>query len=318
MATTELPSEISVHLEYQLTLPKPGAEVGQIRVWIPVPFDDRFQRLSEIELPPGAKLVRDPDTGNRFLFLGYKPSTDLPEAITCRFHVRRIAHKPRLDSTPQPLTDEQRERFLVLKEIGDIGDPARQLVADVVGEADGDLPTVQRIYKYVFDNLKCLPPGPAEYGKASFSALKDKEGYPSDLAAVLVGLCRMQGVPARLESGLLIDPQTSQVQPGCYCWSWFYSERLGWTPLDVGVAQWRSAAAAKAGNEELESAQMRAGFGWLDSFRIALGRGVNVDVPGGPKQIRFIYNPLVLFDDQVVAGDKVHSSWNCLEIKTSP
>ena len=64
-------------------------------------------------------------------------------------------------------------------------------------------------------------------------ALADGRGVCQDFAHVLIGVCRVHGVPARYVSGYLFDPRGNGSGEGAsHAWVDVYDEQGGWLSLD--------------------------------------------------------------------------------------
>jgi len=79
-------------------------------------------------------------------------------------------------------------------------------------------------------------------------------------AVLFISLCRICGIPARWQSGLYADPD----DVGSHDWAEFYSERLGWLPVDCSFG----GGALRAENEE----RWYFYFGNLDPWRMVANR----------------------------------------------
>lgn len=79
-------------------------------------------------------------------------------------------------------------------------------------------------------------------------------------AVMFITLCRICGIPARWQSGLYAAPG----DVGSHDWAEFYSERLGWLPVDCSFG----GGALRADNEE----RWRFYFGNLDPWRMVANR----------------------------------------------
>ena len=62
-------------------------------------------------------------------------------------------------------------------------------------------------------------------------ALADGRGVCQDFAHVLIGACRVHGVPARYVSGYLFDPNGNG-EGASHAWMDVYDEQGGWLSLD--------------------------------------------------------------------------------------
>lgn len=79
-------------------------------------------------------------------------------------------------------------------------------------------------------------------------------------AVLFISLCRISGIPARWQSGLYAQPG----DVGSHDWAEFYSERLGWLPVDCSFG----GGALRADNEE----RWAFYFGNLDPWRMVANR----------------------------------------------
>jgi len=79
-------------------------------------------------------------------------------------------------------------------------------------------------------------------------------------AVLFISLCRISGIPARWQSGLYAQPG----DVGSHDWAEFYSERLGWLPVDCSFG----GGALRAENEE----RWAFYFGNLDPWRMVANR----------------------------------------------
>src|SRR5271154_788571 len=104
------PRERYFHFEYRATVPA-ATSGNDFRVWIPIPHDDEYQRITNLKIDSSApyKVATDP-LGNRIV--GIESST--PPSITVKFDCVRTEHLRPADSATgaASLNDAERVRWL--------------------------------------------------------------------------------------------------------------------------------------------------------------------------------------------------------------
>jgi hypothetical protein len=107
----------------------------------------------------------------------------------------------------------------------------RALAAELAGGESDPLMVVHRNWTYILDHLTC---GVVHYDQLDPSHPTD---WPLETgwfdcqlgSALLIALCRAQGIPARLVSGY----QLYSAIPSPHYWSEIWSDASGWLPLDL-------------------------------------------------------------------------------------
>ncbi|MBQ8137559.1 MAG: transglutaminase domain-containing protein, partial [Clostridia bacterium] len=118
----------------------------------------------------------------------------------------------------------------------------RSLAAQVRGRESDPVRIAWQCYLYITTQVhyafmppyRLLPSG-AEYAAVNL------RGDCGLQALLFIALCRLNGIPARWQSGLAAEPGSI----GSHDWAEFYSERLGWLPVDCSYG----GTAARAKNE---------------------------------------------------------------------
>ena len=137
----------------------------------------------------------------------------------------------------------------------------RSLAAQVRGAQTDPVRIAWQAYAFITEQVhyafmppyRLLPSG-AEYAAVNL------RGDCGLQALLFIALCRINGIPARWQSGLYAGPDSI----GSHDWAEFYSERLGWLPVDCSFG----GTAARAGNE----GRHRFYFGNLDPWRMVANR----------------------------------------------
>ena len=118
-----------------------------------------------------------------------------------------------------------------------------------------------RFYDYITSRMiySFMPPYRLMESGAEYTAV-NRRGDCGMLALLFMALCRISGIPARWQSGLEAAPGSM----GHHDWAEFYSERIGWLPVDCSYG----GTAFRSGNEE----RRRFYFGNLDPYRMVANR----------------------------------------------
>lgn len=137
----------------------------------------------------------------------------------------------------------------------------KALAKELRGEETDPVRTAWRFYDYVTGRViySFMPSYRLMESGAEYTAV-NRRGDCGMLALLFIALCRISGIPARWQSGLEAAPGSI----GHHDWAEFYSERLGWLPVDCSFG----GTAFRAGNET----RRRFYFGNLDPYRMVANR----------------------------------------------
>ncbi len=137
----------------------------------------------------------------------------------------------------------------------------KALAKELRGEETDPVKAAWRFYDYITSRViySFMPPYLLMESGAEYTAV-NRRGDCGMLALLFIALCRIGGIPARWQSGLEAGP----CEVGHHDWAEFYSERLGWLPVDCSFG----GGAFRAGNEE----RRRFYFGNLDPYRMVANR----------------------------------------------
>jgi len=137
----------------------------------------------------------------------------------------------------------------------------RSLAAELAGQERDAVRLARRFYDYITDqvNYAYLRPYLLIEGGAEYTAV-NLRGDCGMQALLFIALCRIAGIPARWQSGLYAAPG----DVGSHDWAEFYSERLGWLPVDCSFG-----GAAKRMGSRLRHDFY---FGNLDPWRMVANR----------------------------------------------
>ena len=137
----------------------------------------------------------------------------------------------------------------------------RSLARELAGSEGDPVRVARRFYDYITQNVTYAFMRPyllLERG-AEYTAV-NLRGDCGMQAMLFIALCRASGIPARWQSGLYAEPGDI----GSHDWAEFYSERLGWLPVDCSFG----GGGRRAGSELRRNFY----FGNLDPWRMVANR----------------------------------------------
>ncbi|KAF0218623.1 MAG: hypothetical protein FD174_2716 [Geobacteraceae bacterium] len=213
---------------------------GEMKLWIPVAPSNGEQtvKLAKVTAPVPLEPKKEGEYGNSLLFGRVKaPAKELE--IELQYEVTRIEKKGNLtgSGTIAPASREELARFLAPDRLVPLNDRIRKLAAEVTAGKATPLAKARAIYDYTVDNLSYDKSGTG-WGRGDINYACDlKRGNCTDFHALLIGLCRASGIPARFIIGFPIPEGKKEGSIGGYhCWAEFYIEGKGWIPVDASEA----------------------------------------------------------------------------------
>lgn len=213
---------------------------GEMRLWIPVAPSNGEQtvKLAKVTAPVPLEPKKEGEYGNSLLYGRVKaPAKELE--IELQYEVTRIEKKGNLagGGAIAPVPREELARFLAPDRLVPLNDRIRKLAAEVTAGKLTPLAKARAIYDYTVDNLSYDKSGTG-WGRGDINHACDlKRGNCTDFHAMLIGLCRASGIPARFIIGFPIPEGAKEGSIGGYhCWAEFYLEGKGWIPVDASEA----------------------------------------------------------------------------------
>ncbi len=144
------------------------------------------------------------------------------------------------------------------------------LAAEIIGKETNAYKMAQLIYKYMLDNYSVLDKV-RKNDEDPLDLFNTASGDAYDYAVIFASLARAAGIPALIDSGILIGQDlTTQV----HWWNEIYLAGFGWLPVDVALGD---GLEYKRWSENLDAPNYY--FGNLDSHHISFSRGYNALKP---------------------------------------
>jgi len=287
-----------VELSYRVDVPRVPRGAHQLSMWIPLPRETAVQHVDVIGIESDfpTHIVRDPDYGNRFLYMEAEPA---PQGlhVTMEYVIRREGYEVRRAGTTglPPKVPGKLDSFLRPDRLIPIDGAIAARAATVLSDAGiGTFERARLLYDDVLRTMKYDKTGDGWGRGDAVYACTVGAGNCTDFHSLFIGMARASGIPARFVMGLPVPAGQDEGEiRGYHCWAEFHDERLGWVPLDASEA-WKQPDA----REFL--------FGGLDPNRLEFTIGRDIPLVPEDKAAGALLNysiyPHVVVDGAVYDG----------------
>jgi Transglutaminase-like superfamily len=264
-------------LTIQATIRDIPEDAKALDAWVPLPQTDPNQTIHQVSInaPVPISIGREPRFGNQSLHI----HADHPKAslqITLVIEATRTENAGHLQS----LNAEDRRTHLAPDLLVPLDGPIRALAVGATEGLTTDLAKARAIYEKVTGMMTYDKSGSGWGRGDALYACDAKRGNCTDFHALLIGMARSAGIPARFAIGLPVPKSrgTGEIL-GYHCWAELYVDGRGWVPVD-------SSEASK------DPAKRAYFFGHHDENRLEFSRGRDLTlVPSqhGPALNFFVY-----------------------------
>ena len=246
---------------------------GRVLVHLPVPKP--CEQVSEIRIlnagPESFRLAPEDAEQRTICF-----ETDLrPDQV---FSVRYsyLNHVDYVELDPEKAAEEQPD-FCLEEQAPHILFTAflRELLREILGGERNPVRKARKIYDFVTTKVRysfvrsyILLENISEY------AARNLKGDCGVQAILFITLCRMAGIPARWQSGLVV----SELHTGCHDWAQFYAAPYGWVFADPSFG----GSACRQGDAE----RWNYYFGNLDIFRMPANSAIQSEFEPPKRRLR--------------------------------
>jgi transglutaminase-like putative cysteine protease len=230
------PRERPFSFEYRAAIPAQTAG-GKFVLWVPVPHDDDYQRITNLKIEATAPYhVSKDGQGNQILSI----ESATPPSVTVKFDCVRKEHlRPAASTGAAPLSPADRARWLAPDRLVPIDGQIKKWAKEVVDSAHAhtDLEMARAIYDHVVATVKYDKTGKG-WGRGDiYYACDARRGNCTDFHAIFIGYARAMGIPARFSIGFPLPTERGNGSiAGYHCWAEFYAEGIGWIPIDASEA----------------------------------------------------------------------------------
>ena len=305
-----VPRERSFTFEYAVTVKDIPAGAHTVDIWLPVPHDDAFQRITSLRVDtPYHYETATGAEDNRILHICVTDlkTSSIPVNISFQA-VRKERIQPLLLGSHTVAVEQPSDlsRYLQPDRLVPLDDTIRSWAHEVVAAAGAttDLEMARAIYNHVVSTVKYDKTGKGWGNGDIYYACDARRGNCTDFHAIFIGYARAVAIPARFAIGfpLPADRGAGKIA-GYHCWAEFYAKGIGWVPVDASEA-------AK------NPAKREYFFGAHDENRVELSKGRDVLlVPRqqGPPLNYFVYTYVEL-DGAKYAGVETSYSYHDLPL----
>lgn len=267
------------------------ADAEKVSVIIPVPQSDDHQIISDVRIESDNPFtyLTDSEYGNKVARIDLdRESIGRNFEATMTFLANRknyTAFDGSMKGIGKP-SDKMRNRLLSPDMLIPLDGPVLDEKIKVVREGMGELENARAIYDDVVSTMTYDKSGTGWGRGDAIYACNARAGNCTDFHSLFIGMARAAGIPARFVMGFPIpeDKEEGEVD-GYHCWAEFYTDELGWVPVD--------ASEASKNPEKREFF-----FGNLDPNRVAftVGRDITLEVEGLTDPLNYLIYPIVLVD----------------------
>jgi transglutaminase-like putative cysteine protease len=293
-------------LTYQATIRDIPKDAKTLEAWVPLPQTDLNQTIHQISInaPVPVTIGRDVRSGNQSLHVRVdRPKGPVP--ITLVIEATRRENAGHQES----LSAEERRTYLAPEPLVPVDGPIRELSLRATAGLTAGEAKARAIYETVTALMKYDKSGTGWGRGDALYACEARRGNCTDFHALLIGMARSAGIPARFAIGLPVPASRGSGEiPGYHCWAELYVDGRGWIPVD-------SSEAAK------DPARRDYFFGHHDEGRLEFSRGRHLTlVPAqqGPPLNFFVYpytevdgRPHEGIDRKFTFTDREHASSDC-------
>jgi transglutaminase-like putative cysteine protease len=241
-----------------------------VRAWLPVPRTYDHQR--DFSLTSSSSPVRalsSEESPIRSAYMEQAAPPDGPTAFELRYSYQSSgvsfhAMDPGLVTATDPL-DARLTPYLRESAHVQFTDTLRKVSEAVVGSEQNPLLRARRIYSWVAENF--MYSYAHEYStirNISDFCLKKGYGDCGQHALLFIALCRLNGIPARWQSGWYTFPGEKTIHD----WAEIHLSPYGWVPVDVDMGVFAHRYFTSLSPEERKRLRDFF-FGGLDQYRIA-------------------------------------------------
>ena len=248
-------------LTYQALIRDIPKDAKTLEAWVPLPQTDPNQTIHQISIisPVPIAIGRELSFGNQSLHV----RVDQPKA-SVQLSVVIEATRRENAGHQRSLEAEDRRRHLAPEPLVPLDGPIRELAVGATAGLTTDEEKARAIYEKVTGMMTYDKTGTGWGRGDALYACDAKRGNCTDFHALLIGMARSAGIPARFAIGLPVpESRGSGEILGYHCWAELYVEGRGWIPVDSSEA---SKNPAKRGYF----------FGHHDENRLEFSRGRNL------------------------------------------
>ena len=227
---------VGMEVTYTLTVKANVVPDGEIiRCWLPYPREDnrRQKNVALLAVSDSEYTIAPKDALHRTLYMEKKAVKDQQAVFSFSFRYTSAAEWFNLtDEMIQPYDTSSTlyKEFTAERSTHILFTPAiRELSRQVVGNETRPLQMVRKIFTYINNNYPWASareystvPNIPEY------VIENKHGDCGMVSLLFITLCRLNGIPAKWQSGFMMHPGDVNLHD----WAEIYFKGIGWVPVD--------------------------------------------------------------------------------------
>ena len=281
----------TIEFAYMVEVNNIPPDAENVSVLIPVPQSDYHQIISNIKIdsPSPYVYLTDNEYGNKIIRIDLDD-----ESIGEGFQAKMtfLANRKNYSALDGSLKEIDRPselmltRFLSPDKLIPLDGAVLEEKEKVVNESMTDLEKARAIYDNIVATMTYDKSGVGWGRGDAIYACDTRAGNCTDFHSLFIGIARASGIPARFVMGFPLPEDREEGEiAGYHCWAEFYTDELGWVPVD--------ASEASKNPEKTEFF-----FGSLDENRVAftIGRDITLEVEGLSDPLNYLIYPVVLVD----------------------
>ncbi len=234
MSTEGHPPSRSFALTYGATARDIAKKAKVLDLWLPLPQTDRSQTVHRITIdaPNPVSMGREGRFGNQCLHVRVETPRP-PVIVTLTIEATRLENS----GGDERLSDAERADYLKPEPLVPLDGPVRALALEATRGLNTDGEKAKAIYEKVVGLMKYDKSGTGWGRGDALFACDARRGNCTDFHALVIGMARSAGIPARFAIGLpLARVRGSGEVTGYHCWAELYVSGRGWVPVDASEA----------------------------------------------------------------------------------
>ena len=221
-------------LTYRAVVKDIPAGAKTLDLWLPLPQSDRNQTIHQltIDAPGPLTIGRESRFGNQCLHVRV-PRPQRPASVTLSIDATRRENCGAIE----PLSDVERDRYLRPEPLVPLDGAIRNLAVEATKRSRTDAEKARAIYDQVTGMMRYDKSGTGWGRGDALFACDAKRGNCTDFHALVIGMARSVGIPARFAIGLPLPMARGSGEiAGYHCWAELYVQDRGWVPVDASEA----------------------------------------------------------------------------------
>jgi transglutaminase-like putative cysteine protease len=257
-----------------------------IRAWLPVPrrypFQDQFEWLGSA--PPMLNLCA-PTSSIRSAYFEQPAATNASTVF--RIDYAYTAHGVCFDPQPGRVTapdlgNAELKRFTAEGPHVVFSEKIRALSHELTGTETNAMLKARRFYDWISENIRySFAREYSTLGNISDYCLTNRYGDCGQEALLFITLCRLNGIPARWQSGWSLFPEAETIHDWCE----IYLAPYGWMPVDPYMGIYAMQYATTLTTDQTEALRSFY-FGGLTQYRMIANRDHNQTLEPAKKSYR--------------------------------